>query len=209
MKNRQWFQIRYSLILAAFLWTLPFASFADEDPIGMLKGVSSKVMSELRNHKEVLKNNPSRLYGMVNQLIIPHADFNEMARWVVGRNAWNAASASNQQALVSELKTMVINTYARSLLNYSDETIEFLPIRGGYAGKERIQVSSIVRGKNNLRLDYRLIQESGNWKVYDILVEGVSLIQGYRAQFAETAQRGGVEAVLDKMRKHNSKGAKE
>jgi phospholipid transport system substrate-binding protein len=100
-----------------------------------------------------------------------------------------------------------VTTYARSLLNYTDETIEFLPLRGSAEGRDRLQVSSIIKGSSRgpMRLDYRLINDGGNWRVYDIIIEGVSLMQGYRAQFSEVAKQGGVNAVLEKMRKHNSR----
>ncbi len=183
---------------------------AADDPIKMLEGVTSQVMSVLKENKDDLKKNPSKIYEVVNRYILPHADFTEMAKWVVGRNAWSKASPTMQQSFVAEFRTLVVRSYAQSLLNYSNQTIEFLPIRGS-ANKERVQVSSMIKqpGKKATRIDYRLLQENGTWKVYDIIIEGVSLMQGYHAQFAEDVQRGGVAAVVDKLRGHNKgKGSK-
>lgn len=174
----------------------------ESDPIAMLKGVTNKVMSALKSNRNEYQSNPNRIFTMVNDVIVPYADFAEMSRWVVGRNAWNAASDSTKKAFAEALKSLVIRTYARSLLNYTDQTIEFLPLRQSAEGKARTIVSSIIRdgGKGNLRLDYRLVRSGDSWRVYDIIIEGISLMQGYRAQFEDEIQQGGVEAALQKIR---------
>lgn len=181
----------------------------ESDPIAMLKGVTGRVMNALKTNRSDYQSNPNRLYTLVNDLIIPYADFAEMSRWVVGRNAWNAASDSTKKAFSDALKNLVIRTYARSLLNYTDQTIEFMPLRQPVEGKARTIVSSIIRdgGKGNLRLDYRLVREGNSWKVYDIVIEGISLMQGYRAQFEDEVQQGGVEAALQKIRQQKGNQA--
>lgn len=177
---------------------------AAEDPVVMLKGATDRLMEVLRQNQAVLKSNPSRIYGIVNQYILPYVDFEEMSKWVVGRNAWNEASPQVRNDFIKEFRTMVVNAYAKSLLSYSDQTIEFLP--GRQSSDSRIQVSSVIKkpGQGDLRIDYRLVQSGGSWKVYDIIIEGVSLMQGYRAQFAEDVNSGGVEAVLETIQQHNS-----
>lgn len=180
--------------------------FAAEDPINMLRRVTDNVMHVLRENRDELKQNPKRIYGIVNQTIIPYVDFIEMGKWVVGRNAWNGANSDTQQAFIDEFRKLVVRTYANSLLNYSDQTIDFLPLRMRNA-EGRIQVSSVIRnGGKDIHIDYRLIQENDTWKVYDIIIEGVSLMQGYRAQFAQDVQRGGLPAVVTKLKDRNSKG---
>lgn len=177
---------------------------AAEDPIVMLKGVTDRLMNVLRQNQEVLKSNPGRIYGIVNQYVLPYVDFEEMSKWVVGRNAWNEATPDVRNAFIKEFRTMVVNAYAKSLLSYSDQTIEFLPERKSSEG--RVQVSSVIKdgGQGNLRIDYRLVQSSGSWKVYDIIIEGVSLMQGYRAQFAEDVNSGGLDALVERLQRHNS-----
>lgn len=174
-----------------------------EDPIQMLDQVTKRVLAELKANRAQLKNSRAKLYSLVDYLIIPHVDFAEMARWVVGRNAWQKADAATQQAFVQEFKTLVVRTYATALLGYTNQTIEFLPLRGS-SDKQRVQVFSLIKeGGKVLHLDYRLIREASGWRVYDIIIEGVSLMQGYRAQFADDIQRGGLQAAIEKMRQHN------
>lgn len=196
------------LICAISLLLVSGRLLAESDPVALLKGVTGRVMNTLKSNRSDYQSDPSRLYGLVNDLIVPYADFEEMARWVVGRNAWNDASEANRKAFADALKNLVIRTYARSLLNYTDQTIEFLPLRQPVEGKARTIVSSIIRdgGKGTLHLDYRLVRKGDDWRVYDIVIEGISLMQGYRAQFEDDVQQGGLEAALQKVRQQ--KGTK-
>lgn len=182
--------------------------FSAEDPIAMLKSVTDNVMQELRTHRQEVKKNSNKLYALVDHLILPHVDFSEMARWVVGRNAWKAADSATQTKFIAEFKTLVVRSYARSLLEYTDQKIEFLPLRGVVGDKQRIKVSSLIKesGKESVHMDYNLIRDNDHWKVYDIIVEGVSLMQGYRAQFSDDIRQSGgsLDAVIARMHKHNT-----
>jgi len=182
-------------------------TFSAQDPVVMLKDVTGSVMSELKNNRADISRHPSKLYSLVNHLILPHVDFAEMSRWVVGRNAWNKADSATQHAFVEEFKTMVVRAYARSLLEYTGEHIEFLPLRATAENKERIQISSYIMGNfgshSKVRMDYRLIREGDEWKVYDIIIEGVSIVQGYRAQFADDIRDGGLQGAINRMHRHN------
>lgn len=178
--------------------------FSQEDPVAMLNKVTSSVMKELKEHQSELRRNPDRLYSLVDHLILPHVDFVEMSRWVVGRNAWGKSDSDTQKQFINEFKTLVVRSYARALLEYTDQEIQFLPLRNAIES-QRIQVSSLIKesGRAPVRMDYRLIQASGTWRVYDIIVEGVSLMQGYRAQFADDLRMGGLEKVTQKIRRKN------
>lgn len=179
-------------------------AFASDNPTAMLKGVTERVMKVLKENRDELQKNQNRIYGIVNQYIVPHVDFAEMGRWVVGRNAWNKASPAQQQNFVKEFSGMVVRSYAKSLLAFTDQTIEFLPSRS--AGSQgRTQVSSVIKGgpRGDIHIDYRLIQTANGWKVYDIVIEGVSLAQGYHAQFSEKLKSGGIDAVVHSMQQHN------
>lgn len=182
---------------------------AAEDPIVMLKGVVNRLMAVLRDNEGELRSNPSSIYPIVNKYILPYVDFDEMAKWVVGRNAWTGADPGTRKIFVQEFRTMVINSYAKSLLAYTDQTVQFLP--GRNANQEgRVQVSSIITdGSKPIRIDYRMVQEGGSWRVYDIIIEGVSMMQGYRSQFANDLNEGGLEAVIETLQKHNSRGRRQ
>lgn len=179
--------------------------FSQEDPVKMLNGVTHRVITELSTHRDEIRKNRNKIYTLAQNLILPYVDFVEMSRWVVGRNAWNVAGAEMQQEFVKQFKNVVVNSYAGALLGYTDQQIEFLPLRGS-VDQQRIQVSSLIKekGKAPLHLDYRLIQSGNSWKVYDILIEGVSLAQGYRAQLADAVRQGGVPAAIQAMKNRSS-----
>lgn len=203
MLKRLFFMLCLSLALLGLTISVEKA-FAAENPRTMLKNVTDRVMAVLKQNRETLQKNPGQVYGIVNQHIVPYVDFTEMSRWVLGRNAWNNATPAQQQMFVKEFKTMVVNSYAKSLLAFTNQTVEFLPNRN-QSSEGRTQVNSVIKGapRGDIHIDYRLIQSGNGWKVYDIIIEGVSLAQGYRAQFAETLQSGGMNAVIQSLKQHN------
>jgi len=180
-------------------------AFAAQDPIEMLSSVTGSVMEELKKYRPSVQQQPNKLYSMVDRLIVPYVDFVEMARWVVGRNAWNKADETTQKEFVKEFRRLVVRSYARTLLEYKDQVVKFLPLRSPIESQQRIQISSYIIDNVGTRvhIEYRLLLEEDKWRVYDIIVEGVSLVQGYRAQFAEDIRDGGVAEIVAKMRQHN------
>ncbi len=193
--------------LCALLLSLQSAqSIALEDPVQMLQQVTRTVMAKINADATDLKKHPNELYAIVDTTVFPHVDFVEMARWVVGRNAWRDASETVRQSFMTEFKTLVVRSYAHSLLEYVDYTFEFLPLRTDPQTQKRLEVLSKVQGDGRvLNMEYRLVRENDTWKVYDIIFENVSLVQGYRAQFAEDIQRNGVEAVVETLHKKNER----
>jgi phospholipid transport system substrate-binding protein len=178
----------------------------EEDPVQMLQQLTHTVMAQINADPYHLKRHSNELYTIVDATVFPHMDFVEMARWVVGRNAWRDANAAVRKSFITEFKTLVMRSYAHSLLEYADYTVEFLPLRTDPKTQQRLEVLSKVTGDGRvLNMEYRLLRENNAWKVYDIVFENVSLVQGYRAQFAEDIQRNGVEAVVETLRKKNGR----
>src|SRR5437868_4185671 len=122
--------LKLSMVFGIWMLMCMHCWAADSGPVQMLRGVTNQVMNELKANKEKLQNDTNALYGLVNRFILPHADFAEMGRWVVGRNAWQKADATTQQTFVEEFRTLVVRSYAGALLAYTDEQeIVFLPAR--------------------------------------------------------------------------------
>jgi phospholipid transport system substrate-binding protein len=201
--RNKWSVIFFGLILGL---VSSGVSMADEEPLVMLENVTGQMMDALRTHRGELHRDPSKIYALVDHIILTHVDFTEMARWVVGRNAWLAANSETQQAFVNEFKNLVVRSYARTLLEYTDQQIEFLPMRESVGSQKRIQIQSLIKeqGKAPIHMDYNLLREGNAWRVYDIVIEGVSLMQGYRAQFIDDIRTDGIKAVIEKMRQRNA-----
>lgn len=173
-----------------------------EDPIIMLREVSTNVLQALQQHK-----NPKDLkgiYSLVDRYILPYVDFNEMSEWVAGRTIWNKASEQTRKEFISVFQVLVVRTYATALNSYTNEKVEFSkqPID---LTKARVQISStIVRhGKENIKLDYRLVKKDNKWYVYDIIIEGVSILQGFQAQFSDEIRQQGLQKVIVQIQEHN------
>ena len=175
---------------------------AVQDPRSMLSGIVSTVMSILKEKKEVMKQDPQQLKRVIQAQVIPSVDFEEMARWVAGKNAWKAADNKTKIDFMKALEGLIVNTYANALLAYDDQSVQFLPLRESFLDKDRIQVGSVVQKPDQkpMRLDYRLIRQGEAWRVYDLVIEGVSLVQGYRSEFMEDIQRGGLKEAVKKMK---------
>lgn len=178
------------------------ATVSTEDPIKMLHGVTSNVLIALKQNK-----NPSDVKGMyklVDKYVIPYVDFNEMSEWVAGRNAWSKASEENRQEFVKAFKILVVRTYATALNNYTNERVEFSQQTPDLS-KNRIQISSVIerQGKENIRLNYRLVKHNNKWYVYDVIIEGVSILQGFQAQFSNKIRQQGLPTVTKQIQEHN------
>lgn len=198
----------YSHAIAAMLLCfMSLSVWAKEGPDDMLRRITQEMISALKQHDASLKKNPDMIYGIVNKIIVPYIDWSAMSGWVVGRQAWAQASEAQKNAFISEFQTLLIHTYASTLQAYDNQVVDYLPIRGGYQGKNRVQVASLIKqpGRESIRVNYRLADKGDTWKVYDISIEGVSLLKGFQSQFSNEIQQSGLDAMIQKLRQHNAK----
>jgi len=177
------------------------------DPVGMLQSISNRMIAALKANKATMKNNPKVVVGIVNRIMLPHVDVVSMSRSVLGRTAWMQATSAQRAQFIKEFKTLVIRTYASALASYSNETVQFAPLRGGVAGRTRVQVDSkiIQPGGPPIPVSYRMVQSGNKWKVYDVIIEGVSLVQSYRSQFANVLSQKGLPGLLKQLSAHNAR----
>lgn len=189
-----------SLLCSLTLW-------AAEKPEAMLQNVTQQLLASMKENNAQLKSDPNYIIGLVDRILVPHVDTTDMARWVVGRAAWEKASSADQAEFVKEFKYLVIRTYASTLNAYNNQKIEYLPVRGSVEGKSRVQVQSLIKepGKEVVRVAYRLVRTDGTWRVYDIIIEGVSILKGFQSQFAPDVKTGGVAKAIKVIQTHNHK----
>lgn len=176
---------------------------ATPSPVETLDSTAQQVVVQLKAKKSHLTKEV--VYDIVNQYLIPHVDVTGMSRSVLGRNAWNSATEEQKAAFTQEFTQLVVRTYSTPLTGYTDEVIRFAPIRGGYQGKKFVNVNSlIVRSQgNNIPLNYSLVLLNNEWKIYDMSVEGVSLLQSFRSQFAQELTQGNIDQLITNLKKHN------
>ncbi|RAP38394.1 signal peptidase [Legionella quinlivanii] len=187
-------------IFLLFAFLLPHWLWAQGSPIPMLEGTANQILSTLKEHKGSLKSNRQLIFQAVEQHLLPNVDVSGMSRSVLGRQVWSKASAGERAQFSKAFTQLVIRTYASPLAEYTDETIKFLPIRGSVDGRFVRVNSLIIRSNgNNIPLSYSLVAKNGQWKIYDLSVEGVSLLQSFRSQFAQALQNSNIQDLIKQM----------
>lgn len=173
---------------------------AQSSPVPMLERTANEIISTLKQNKSSLKSNPNIIYGAVEKNLLPIVDVPGMSRSVLGRQAWMKASEAQRAQFSQAFTRLVIRTYSSPLAQYSDESVQFLPVRGSLNSRFMRVNSLIVRSEGqNIPLTYSLVDKNGQWKIYDISVEGVSLLQSFRSQFAQVLQNSSIDEVIKQM----------
>lgn len=171
-------------------------------PVDMLKTTTDQMLGAL---KHTQNRNSQALYSLVQRILLPHVDLDLISEQVVG-SAWAKASPAQRAEFKQQFTFFITRTYSTALASYSNEKVRFFPIRGGVTGN-KVQVNSSIDQANgqSIAVAYRLILEQGQWKVYDFSVEGVSLVQNYRSQFAATLRTQGMAGLVSQLKLHNAK----
>jgi len=200
--------LRSAWIAVVFL--LPLDGIAAEAELpsaeDVVRTTANSVIEKLHTEKADLEAHPEHLYELIHELVVPHFDFPIMARWVLGR-AWNQADADSQQAFIEQFKTLLVRTYAKALMEYSDQELVFLPTEND-PNSNLVVVKTQVSGNsggNAVPINYRMHVSGGKWMVIDIAVDGVSLIGTYRGSFASEIRKNGLSALIQKMTERNDR----
>lgn len=181
---------------------------ATPNPTTMLNNMTNQLLSALKQNRAKLQSQPTFVYSLVDKILLPHVDKITMAQSVLGRQGWTKATPAERKAFTNEFTNTVIRTYASALNAYTDETVKYFPIRGGYEGKQFVQVNSqIVRPDGPpVPITYSMILNGNEWKVFDMNVEGISLLQSFRSQFsAQLSQGMSVSQIISNLKAHNQK----
>lgn len=185
--------------------SLPPAAGANTlPPDELVKSVATEVMAIIKADKDIQKGDQKKIYALVDAKVLPHFDFTRMTRLAVGRY-WRDATPEQQQRLVKEFRDLLVRTYAMSLANYKNQTIEYKPLRLGPNDTD-VTVKTVVLepGRQPIPIDYQMVKTPDGWKVYDITVEGVSLVVNYRSSFAQEIQQGGMERLIQTLAEKNA-----
>jgi len=178
-------------------------------PHEVVQDTSARMTDALRQNRAVLDRDPGRLYELVNQIVLPNFDFELMSRWVLGR-AWQQATPDQRRRFAEEFRTLLVRTYAKALLEYADEDIRLLPQSTPKADDKESTGRTEVKPKAGqpIAINYSMhLGNSGVWKVYDVTVEGVSLVTNYRDTFASQIRNNGLDAVIADLQQRNNLSA--
>ena len=175
---------------------------AGKAPDALIKEVSTDVLETLKADKSYKQGDVQKIVGLVDAKVMPHVDFQRMTASAVGRY-WRQATPEQQKGLQDQFKLLLVRTYSGALAQVSDQTVELKPMRGAAADTEVI-VRTEVKGRGDpIQLDYRLEQTPGGWKIYDVNVLGVWLVENYRNTFSQEISAGGIDGLIAKMAARN------
>jgi phospholipid transport system substrate-binding protein len=191
-----WRAVGVGLLLA--LCALPAATLAgaDAEAEALVKRTADDTLRTLERRRAELDGNPTAIYDLVGSKLAPHFDFELITRSAVGRD-WNKASADQRRLLIKSFRELLVSTYAKSLAKYSGEQVLYKPSRAGTrAGTVVVPTEVTGGGGPSIPIDYRMHKQSGSWKVYDLVIDNVSMISNYRGQFRATIARSGIDGLI-------------
>lgn len=193
----------FLLLTSLFIFWMPKAVFA-QDPVAMLNGIANQMIEHLKADKATLKTDPSRVYSLAYKFVVPHADLEYMSKRVLPAQTWQKASPAERSAFKKEFATLLVRTYASALADYSDQTVQFYPVRGASGATVTVR-SQIIRSDGpSIPVVYSLVSQGSNWKLFDMSVEGVSMLQSFRSQFADNLSHGNISDLIQVLKNHNS-----
>ena len=181
------------LLLAA---ASPGAGAEIIEPDVLIKDTVREVLSVVKQDKEIQAGNQKRILELVDAKVLPHFNFTHMTQLAVGKH-WRTATAEQKQALTTEFRNLLVRTYTKAFTLYRDQTVDIKPFKMP-SGATEVTIKTVIikRGEQNIPVDYDMEKTEAGWKVYDLLVEGVSLVTNYRSTFSDHIRDAGIDGLI-------------
>ncbi len=177
--------------------------------LALVTQTAEKIQTQLRAERDVVTKNPKRVYELVEQIVLPNFDFTNMSASVLGKN-WRSASDEQKQRFTQEFKLLLVRTYAKALVDNMDHKIAALPLRiADGATDVTVRTEIPQKGGFPLPINYSMEIKNGAWKVYDVDIDGISMVKNYRTTFASEVKQGGVDDLIKKLKERNQQAANE
>ena len=198
----------FKQVVAALWMVLALgAVHAQTAPDALIKQVSDEVIDTVKGDKAIQSGDVGKIIALVDTKVMPHVNFQRMTAAAVGRH-WKGATPEQQKRLQDEFKILIVRTYAGALTQVKDQTVQLKPLRAG-ADDSEVVVRTEVKGKGEpIQLVYRLEKSGSTWKIYDVNVLGVWLVEQYRSSFAQEIGTGGVDGLIAKLAERNKAAVK-
>jgi phospholipid transport system substrate-binding protein len=176
---------------------------APDGASALVKSTTEHVFEVLKKRRAEIDAHPRIIYELVDDIVVPNFDFERITQSAVGR-FWRQAPENQRQALVNEFRQLLVRTYAKALLNYSGQAVRILPLRPG-RHDDQVLVHTEVNepGGPTVPIDYQMYLKGSAWKVYDVIIDGVSLVTNYRSSFAEEIRKGGMNGLIESLKNRN------
>jgi len=193
---------KFLLLILTLLMSMSI--FAAEAPDLFVRKIADEVFEILKTDKDLKAGNKEKAYKITEEKILPYFDFDRISKLVLGK-AWPAATKDEQEAFKKEFKTMLVKTYGSALLKFKDQTLNYKPTRFQPSDEEVLVKTEILKsGAPPLPIDYMLEKDGDSWKVFDIIIEGVSLVTNFRGQFGNEIKQNGIASLISKLAEKNA-----
>ena len=177
--------------------------FAMDTPEELVKKTADEVIAAIKNDKDIQAGDQEKIFALAEEKIVPNFNFEKISRMVLGKN-WTKATPEQKAAFQTEFRTLLIRTYASALSKYKNQVIEYKPFRmEDGANTASVKTEIVQPGGQPIAVSYTLEKQSDAWKVYDIVIEGVSLVTNYRSQFAQEVRTNGLDSLNKKLAEKN------
>ena len=181
-------------LLVLLVFTTPASS--DQPPLELVRDASTQMLMMLKEEKTSIKENPARLDEMVAEIVLPHFDLERMGRWTLGKY-WRNANPQQREEFVKEFRALLIRSYGRALLDYADAEIVYLPFRM-QDDETRVKVHTELSrsNENSVKITYSMHSTANGWKIYDVAIQGISLVTNYRSTFMNKVKKDGLDQLI-------------
>jgi phospholipid transport system substrate-binding protein len=195
--------------MKAFLCGMLGAAFAaaahgqELAPDVLVKNVTSEVVELIAKDREIRSGSRAKLVEVIESKVLPHFNFGAMTALAMGQS-WNKASPEQKKRLIQEFKTLLVRTYASALAAYAEQKFDFRPLRARPTDTDvTVTVRVLQPGAQPVPIDYSMEKTAGGWKVYDVMVGGVSLVANYRTEFNSTVREAGIDGLIRNLQAKN------
>ena len=172
-------------------------------PAALVKNTANEVLEIIKNDRDIQAGDMHKINALAEDKVLPHFDFERMSRLVLGKD-WSPASKEQQGLFINQFRTLLIRTYASALSKYRNQTIEYKTL-SEQSGDTDVTVKTLILqpGGEPLPLNYKLDKAGEDWKVYDLEINGVSLVNSYRGQFSTEIRKSGMDGLIQKLADKN------
>jgi phospholipid transport system substrate-binding protein len=171
----------------------------------LVQNTTRQVFDAMHKQSSVIDHDPAALYKIINDIVLPHFDFRRMTQRVIGRY-WQRATPDQQATLTRQFELLLVRTYATAIRDYNGQPIKYLPVRPG-DGDVTVRTEVQSHGGPIIPIGYEMYAVGNDWKVYDVVIDGVSLVINYRASFTDAIRAGGIDGLIKRLEAKNAENA--
>ena len=192
-----------TMLAVVLMSALPLHAQTTMAPDALARTVTDEVLAVLRADPDINGTHPDKLLHLIETKVLPHFNFMRMTQLAVGKN-WRRANAQQRSALVEQFRVLLVRTYTTAFTSYRDQKIIYRPLRMRPDDQDVVVRSQVIQpGGPPVAVDYSMEKNGNGWKVYDVAIEGVSLVQNYRSSFNSEIHRGGIDGLIQALDSKN------